>query len=1587
MFASSNDLEPNTLTRSGLLRWLSMPVLMGCVLLTMSRKSQAAEFVVTNTADSGPGSLRDAVSQANASAGVADTIKFDLTPAPTPAAPATITLTSGELALTDSVTITGPGASQLHIHGNDASRIFNASTTGTQISITGLTLEHGSAAAPGGGAILVDEAHVSIADCTIQNNKAVVLKGGGAYLQRGSGTLSITHSAITGNSADDGGGLVLYASATLDDCAIMYNTATTNGIGGGISIDLKDPGTQVTIKRTTVSGNTAQNNSFGGGVYVYGNDNTSSITLENTTVSGNSAKYGGGLDLEGPNLTATIRNSTIAPNTVAGVGSQGPDLRVNNAGVTASLESTITNGLTRNAGTVNATNSLFKTGIAAVNGTNANNLSHNLYLGALQNNGGFVKTHALIRDHFRDDESVAIDGGSNSAGLTTDARGVPRMVGNGVDIGAFELQDSKSLVVTNTNDSGAGSLRQAIIDANENGGVSDTITFQSGLSGTIALTSGEMLITDSVIITGPGAAVITVDGNAASRILNLNQPGTLIDVSISGLTLTNGKSALRGGAIISFSENLTITDSVISNSQTASNGGGGVFSYGSKTIIRNSTLSGNKSDWGGALYIAGSGSGYVLNSTLSNNTALNGGGAIFSQTGTDLTISSSTFSGNSTLADGGAIFADGETTLNNSTVSGNSSKQNGGGIYQVNKLTINNSTITGNVANSDDTGAETGGGIYRSIGNLTLTNTIVSGNTTGTAASVKDDITGAVVGTSSYNIVGVDTGMTGITNGGANKNQVGTNAAPVDPLLGALANNGGKTLTHLPAAGSVAINAGTTTALKDVFDQRGKGFLRFSGTGADIGAVEIQDTTAHPALIVTNTNDAGPGSLRQAVLDANKLGGPDTITFQSGLSGQITLTTGQIAINDSVTITGPGANVIAVSGNNNSRIFNIDCFGNGNADISISGLTLKTGKVNGGGGAIICGENLALTDTVITGNRTIGGKGGGIAVYGPYGVGYGPDALTLSIKNCTISNNYGSGKGGGVWVYNGISSITDSVISGNSSNARGGGLFLYKVANTITNTAITDNFSNSRGGGLRLYKGVSTIDGCTISGNTATNRGGGVHFYHAVATIKNSTISSNSSVNYNGGGAFFYDSNVIVENTTISGNFAQGDGGGIVLYGGSVVTIRNSTIVNNAADANGNATGTGGGIFRKAGSLQLDSTIVALNTKNGGAPVKDDIAMTTAINATSAHNLVGVDTGLAGITNASQGNQIGTAALAIDPLISGLADNGGPTQTHAISATSPALNTGSNLGNLTTDQRGVGFRRVAGSAADIGAFELNRGPVLTSNPTATPSTAGVGQTVTFTAPATDADNDTLTYTWDFGDGTTGTGASPTHAYTAAGTFTVKLTITDGNAGASGTLTGTLTAVVLAPILGTGNDSDGDGFSDSFEIAAGTDPNDPTSNSLGGAHATAPAPLTVTVLQIKLNFKKANSDSISLSGTLPIPAGYNPAGKTVTVDVGGVVKSIILDAKGRSPKGNNSFKSGIKVSKGVVAAQTAKFSLKLNKGSFASQLTDEGLTNANATSQTKTVLVRLVFANGVFEKAQPQIYSAKAGLSGSTKTPK
>ena len=367
--------------------------------------------------------------------------------------------------------------------------------------------------------------------------------------------------------------------------------------------------------------------------------------------------------------------------------------------------------------------------------------------------------------------------------------------------------------------------------------------------------------------------------------------------------------------------------------------------------------------------------------------------------------------------------------------------------------------------------------------------------------------------------------------------------------------------------------------------------------------------------------------------------------------------------------------------------------------ITASSLAENMATRNGGAASLrLAGGTLVVDDSQILLNRITGGEahGGGLHVSG--------QNATATIRNSLIEGNATLGNfaaGGGISA-NGIPLVIESsTITGNSAARAGGGV--YSVgALEIRDTEISGN-SAQFGGGINHRSQSLIIDRTTISGNMASRSGGGGYIgsRSSPVTITNSTIDNNTAAEM-GGGLLLTAINATIVNSTFSGNSAGQDGGAI--FNRSATTnIRHSTITDNTA-------ARGGGL--QGGTFSLDHTIVAGNHATSGPG--HDIAAATV---TARYSLIGTNAGTTlaeapvGLPDAN-GNLIGGPMHGvIDPLLGPLADNGGPTLTHALLAGSPAINAGDlNAvagvdGVPEFDQRGVPFGRVFNGRIDIGAFE------------------------------------------------------------------------------------------------------------------------------------------------------------------------------------------------------------------------------------------------------------------------------------------
>ena len=721
-------------------------------------------------------------------------------------------------------------------------------------------------------------------------------------------------------------------------------------------------------------------------------------------------------------------------------------------------------------------------------------------------------------------------------------------------------------------------------------------------------------------------------------------------------------------------------------------------------------------------------------------------------------------------------------------------------------------------------------------------------------------------------------------------------------------------------------------------------------------------------LVATNTDDAGPGSLR-ALIAAATAG--DTLDL-TGLSGTIALASGELLVDKSLTIQGPGAKILSVSGSHLFRVFDVTAAAP--ATVDISGLTIRDGKpqggTSGGGGILFNGGasfgTYRLTECEIRENdaSTAGN---------PLGGGIDNEGGNVSIQRCAIVDNTATFRGGGIQNQGfGSMTIVNSTIAGNSAGTTGiGGAIRNLLPLTLVNCTIVGN-SAQTAGNVSRSGGTINLQNTIIAGGILLGVGG-------------------SGPDINGGGFNSLDYNLIEDTATgtITGTTTH-----------NLTGV--SPMVGPLAD-NGGPTRTlallPGSPAIDAGSAVTDpltSLALAVDQRGNRRPADEPPAGGSG-NAS--------DIGAFEFQTAPTLSAIARQSTRPDTPITGLAFTVGddtPLASLMLGATSDNQQVLTNahivLGGTGADRTltlmptpgAIGMATVSIGVSDgiyltTTSFTLtvDTAPVIGSG-TATPDHTVAGLDVAFAASATDADGQPLTYTWDFADGSTASGATASHAFATPGVYVVTLTVGDGLLTTSA---GVSVTVFAPPLVGTGNDGDGDGFSDEFEAGALTDPNDAASTPTGEpASAGSIEALVVSKASIKLNFATGGRDAIQFGGTLPIPAGFTAAGKQMLVDVGGVFERFTLDAKGGARSGKNKLTVKIKAKHGVIAAQTAKFTAVFAKGTFAPAFADEGLTGDADVKPAKRVRMSFVIMHDdvVAQVQRDLAYTAKKGKTGKAK---
>lgn len=542
-----------------------------------------------------------------------------------------------------------------------------------------------------------------------------------------------------------------------------------------------------------------------------------------------------------------------------------------------------------------------------------------------------------------------------------------------------------------------------------------------------------------------------------------------------------------------------------------------------------------------------------------------------------------------------------------------------------------------------------------------------------------------------------------------------------------------------------------------------------------------------------DTVDANPGdglaadvdgnaTLRAAVIDANALAGADTITLGTGVfalsiggRNENAAATGDLDIVGDLTIEGAGADQTILDAAQLDRFFHVAA----GSSLTLRNLTIQNGSESNGGAIANLGT-LLLENVNLTSNATTL-RGGAIS----------NDSGDVTLQSVNFSDNQtrdvtaggGNSIGGALSSFGGTVTVTSSQFVNNSAAAEGGAIDARGTILQVTDSSFSDNTATV-GGAVRLFNGTATFTNDTSSGDHAIVSGGAIASNYCTLTISGGSFTGNSlspipptgavrtggslylvginptstvvtitGVTFeqtgSGDGGAIYNSNgrINLSNSTFD-HVTGGQGGAIWNSNGGFLFLWNTTFVNN--------TGILGAAIFNTGQAQMINCTVTGNTSTG-VPFDGPAAVYGGASFISMNNLIagnvgGLDVG--GVFTSQGGNligqgagslgftqptdQVGTAGSPIDPLVSPLADNGGPVKTVAISAQSPARDAGV-AGGPPTDARGLPR---TGKALDIGAYEFQN-----HVPTAGPFdvTIDEDQVLTGQLPASDADGDPLTY--------------------------------------------------------------------------------------------------------------------------------------------------------------------------------------------------------------------------------------------------
>ena len=676
---------------------------------------------------------------------------------------------------------------------------------------------------------------------------------------------------------------------------------------------------------------------------------------------------------------------------------------------------------------------------------------------------------------------------------------------------AVNAHAQTTFIVTEIADSGPGSLRQAILDANAVPGI-DAITFNLSYPATIELDTDLPSITDDLTINGPGAELLTIDGNEQAQAFNAQGNITLV---IENLRVFQSNSSSQGGALlVSDQAAVTLRDCVFEDNY-ASREGGVVHTVGTLVVERCEFI---------------------------NNYAYYDGGVFFIAGGT-ATITDSLLYHNSSSRDGGGLVNYGETTIIGTNFEKNTARTGAAGIDNFGTLVYHDGEFADHRTGENDMYKGDGSAI-RNAGNLTLgpnvtirdsTNAILyqhfSTHVTGAILNKGESATLNVTDTVIFqHMYALDVLGGTVIMEGAQIHANTTRGIEVRADSNVTIHNSCFAGNGFFAIESQAIQVDATSNFWGALDGPGS-----VGPGGGDNVSDYVDYGGWLALPpehcdfvpwVTTTTNNGSGSLRQAILDANTTPGEDYIWFVLPYPTAISLPSPLPIVQENIILQGPGVNSLDIQATGSGSLFTIAP----DVDATIAGLTMRGGDSSIFGGAVRNRGNLTMADVAMRGFT--GGRYGGALFNDARG--------TALLNNDVIFENNRAQQGGAIFNLGSLT-IYESSASDNTANVNGGAVVNLGYLRS-QDISFKRNAADAYGGAI-FNLGRMNMNYVTLEQNTAGIDGGAVYNRNAHGRTGIGCIVDNSDTAVYNEGSEAYNARYIFWGST-NGPSGAGPGSG-----------------------------------------------------------------------------------------------------------------------------------------------------------------------------------------------------------------------------------------------------------------------------------------------------------------------------------------------------------------------------------------------------------------------------------------------------------